>query len=305
MVQGITQGWNRGDDQPSHIRSTNHRLEVLSTLADGSEITLVDGAGVYLIDADGNKTGIQAVEGQFRVINQSYLYAIAEGYIADHYAVRRFGHNEDVGTSPETVSHIGGLMHYPASALTLRIRSSDADDDGDPADTGARTLWVQGLDANWAIQDETITLNGTTAVATALSYIRLLKMKVITAGTSLANEGAITAYDNGNTLPIMAIGPLENESHSASYSVPAGNTFYMTYWYGADASLKGSDIELFAQDEFGGLMLMKRSIAVLDGVYTLDLSVPMVFTEKTDIEVRAVALAAGAIVSSGFVGWRE
>ena len=274
-------------------------------LAAGAEVELVDPTGVYLRDTTGANVGVKMIDGKLRTINQPYLYAISEGDVADHYAVRRFGFNSDVGTSYETVSYIGALMHYPAAALTLRVRSNDVDDDGDPADTGARTLWLQGLDANYAIQNETITMDGTTAVATSKAYIRLLKMKVVTAGTSLANEGTITCYDNTNTFPIMAISPLTNESHSASYTVPAGQTFYMTYWYGSEASLKGSRIQIFAQETFGELMALKRTLTVLDNVFTMEMGIPMVFGEKTDIEVRAIALAAGAIVSSGFVGWRE
>jgi len=273
-------------------------------LVAGAEVGLVAGTGVYLIDSTGAVFGVRQTNGQIRTINTPYLYQIAEGNIAEHTAVRRYGHNSDVGTAPETVSHIGAVMYYPAIAEILKIKSDDVDDDGAPVGTGARTVWLQGLDNNYAIITDTITMNGTTAVDSNVAFLRLFEMKVVTAGTSGRNEGTITAYGNDGTSKIDAIGAEENLSHSASFTVPAGQTLYIVSIVISDASLKGAEVSLYAR-EFGGLWENYRPYVILDNIITLPLSMPLVFTEKTDVELRATALAAGAVIAGGFSGWRE
>ena len=44
--------------------------------------------------------------------------------------------------------------------------------------TGARTVLIEGLDENYDIQSETVTMDGTTNVVTTNTYIRLFRMTV-------------------------------------------------------------------------------------------------------------------------------
>lgn len=269
-----------------------------------NDIVLDPSSAVRFVDETGTVYGIRQISNKQLVSSKPYLYDIAEGNLPDHYPVRQFGHNADVGADWETIAHGGGLAYYPTSALTLRVKSDDVDDDGAPAGTGAHTVWLNGLDANWNYQSETVTMNGTNAVATTKSYIRMLKMIVVTAGTTGYNEGIICCRDNTDANIMMCIAPGENESHSALYSVPSGNVVYITGWYGSEASNKGSDIALWVR-EFGGLWLMRRDMVVLDTNFVIPMDVPLCFTEKTDIEMRARGILAGAVITGGFVGWRE
>lgn len=273
-------------------------------LIDGAEVGLVDGTGVYLIDSTGAIFGTLQTDGQIRTINTPYPYQIAESNIPGHYPVRRYGHNHDVGTSPETVSHIDALMYYPAVAEILMVRSDDADDDGDPAGTGAHTVWYQGLNNAYGLITDTITLNGTTAVPTNKPFLRVFKKRVLTAGASGHNEGTITTYGNDNASKIDAIYDGENESHSASFTVPAGQTLYILDLTISDSTLKAASVDLYACP-FEGLWYLKRPYSIVSGATPIPLSLPLVFAEKTDVELRATAIAAGAVVNAGFDGWRE
>ena len=111
-------------------------------------------------------------------------------------------------------------------------------------DTGARTIYVVGLDANWVLTNDTITMNGTTAVNFNVDMLRVLSATVLTAGTTGTNEGEITIFGADGTSKIMAIAAGEGISHSASYSVPAGVTFYIVDQFISDASLKGANLSL-------------------------------------------------------------
>ena len=147
-------------------------------------------------------------------------------------------------------------------------------------------------------------MNGATAVTTTRSYIRMLKAKVVTAGTTGSNEGTISVKDNTDTDTLMCIAPNENESHSAIYSVPAGQTAYLAYWYGSEASSKGSEVTVWIR-EFEGLWLEKRGVVLLDDNFVIPLDLPIKLAAKSDIEIRAKGILAGAFVTAGFEGWRE
>ena len=102
--------------------------------------------------------------------NIPYGYAVTQSNISGKTPVRRYGHNADVGATWETLYHESDLYVYLTSAERLQVASTDVDDDGDPADTGARTLLVQGVDATGAAQTEIVTMTGTTPVVTTNTW---------------------------------------------------------------------------------------------------------------------------------------
>lgn len=256
------------------------------------------------IDESGAVYGIKHVENKPRVSAMPYLYDIAEGNVADHVALRRFGVNGSVGTSWETVHHPSSLRTYLSSAEQLKVASDDADDDGDPAGDGARTVTITGLDANYASLTETVTLNGTTNVTTTESFLRVFSVVVATAGVTRYNEGTITVSNNADSVVIDQIEPQENGSMAATYTVPAGYTAYIVQAMATEASSKGSEFGLWMR-LFGGLWTQKRGIVLLDNNIVVPMPVPMKVPEKTDVEIRAKAVLAGALVSAGFEGWIE
>lgn len=106
---------------------------------------------------------------------------------------QKFGYNTDVDSaSSEVIWAVGGPYTILTSASTLTIVSSDVDDDGDPADTGARTIIIYGIDANRESQTEVVTMNGTTNVVTSSTWLGINRVAVASAGSSQANEGNIT-----------------------------------------------------------------------------------------------------------------
>jgi hypothetical protein len=233
-----------------------------------------------------------------------YLYDISEGNVPNHYPVRRFGHNDNVATSWETIGDLSALNNYLTSAEQLNVISSSVNDDGDPVGTGARTLFINGLDSNYDLQSETITLNGTTAVITTKSYLRILKAYVVTCGSAGTNVGNISIRNNAGSVNLEYISATEGETHCCSYTVPADNTVYVTGWFATESSSKGSMIAIYTR-ELGEAWRQRRLLTLLDSGLYIPFEVPFKIIEKTDVEVRAKGLLAGAIVSSGLIGWRE
>lgn len=137
-----------------------------------------------------------------------------------------------LGTNPVAAasdSFWPGSTPYPwiPSARTLEVVSSSASDVA--AGAGARTVLVQGLDANYNQISEVVTLNGTTVVALANMYLRLNSALLTGAGSSMTNVGTITFRDTGagatrGIIPVDPDGQGIGFLSQSAYTVPAGFT---------------------------------------------------------------------------------
>jgi hypothetical protein len=233
---------------------------------------------------------------------------VARGQVDGHKALFKFGINGDVGTSVETVWAQGGTYVYPASATVMKISSSSADDAS--AGTGARTIVIFGLDANYNEISESVILNGQTAVNTVNSYIRISRMNVATAGSGATAAGTIYAGTGAvnSGVPAVVYGMIAlnaNQTQMAFWTVPAGYTLYLTgvfYTSGNTTANAWTNFQLI-QRPLGGVFRQQSSSRLAgNGDFILDLHTPIAFAEKTDIEIRAVASSGASNVSAEFEG---
>jgi len=114
---------------------------------------------------------------------------------------RLFGRNAAVGTTPETIWESGAAYTWPAAAAVLEITSSDNVADN-AAGTGALTVTLEGLDANYLEITETVTMDGQTNADTTLAFLRVNRMFVATAGSGLTNAGDIYASTGAQTVGV-------------------------------------------------------------------------------------------------------
>ncbi len=218
-----------------------------------------------------------------------YCLRIAQGGVSGVISENKFGRNPDVDVGTEDIWSQGGMWVAPTAACVHAIVSSSANDAS--AGTGARTISVTGLNGSYAITTETVTLNGTTPVNTANSYVIIHRMLVLTCGTGGTNAGTITATaSSGGTVSIgMVIG--KGQSQFCIYQIPAGYTAYLTKYICSTNAGPSShvDVELFAKP-FGGCFNLKGTITLdTDGVSSdvREYLVPLQFTEKTIIKLTA------------------
>lgn len=232
-----------------------------------------------------------------------YEIDIAKGIVPGRTAVRRFGHNEDCGAAEETIWEAGSLYVYLTSAEQLKV-SSDAAATDIPASTGAWTILIYGLDANYRIVTETVTLENPGPVTTIQSFLRVCIAQVTTAGTGGKNAGNISVKNNADTITLAYIPIGENETHMALCTVPAGHRFIMLARQGGELAAKVSHI-LFYIREFGSVWQLHRDIVVKDSHFYVRMAMPWVLAARTDLEVRATATAGAGIVFGGFAGFYE
>jgi len=129
-----------------------------------------------------------------------------------------YGDNQDVdtGSVPEDVWPGGGAYSWPTSAATTVITSSDSNDA--TGETGARTVYVEGLDGDYDIINETVSLSGTNVVTLTNSFFRINSAYVATAGSSGINEGTVMLSQSGTVVAQMAANT--GKSLAAIYTVP-------------------------------------------------------------------------------------
>ena len=234
--------------------------------------------------------------------SEPFELQVARRQIAWHYTVHKFGFNSDIDDTLETVWAQGGLYSYLAAATQLSVSSSSANDTS--AGTGARTVTLSGLDANYAEISETVTLNGQTAVTTTNSYLRIFRMVVNSAGSGgqnagviYAGTGTVTAGVPANKYATIVIG--DNQTLMAIWTVPANHTAYLLQTDVTVATTQNNKYctaSLVARP-FGEVFQVKDRFVKAESQTTLTYSVPLKFEEKTDIEYRAIGDSAGADIA--------
>lgn len=229
--------------------------------------------------------------------------AIAGGLFTGYSIVNKFGTNADIdtGTVPEDIWEGGGVYTgFPDSTLeTVEVLSSSVNDAS--AGTGARTIRITGLDANYAVQQETITLNGTTPVASANTYRRVHTATVLTAGSGGVNAGTITVRHSTTEANVfLSLVAGRNQSNCSGYTVPAGYTAYMRHVTVAIRGTSGSPLSSTVAVEgqiwtrsFGGVFRSRRPfVSSTNFPLEDDIYGGLVFTEKSDLILRITAVSA-------------
>jgi len=134
-------------------------------------------------------------------------------------SVHKFGRNSliNTGSTPEDIWEVGGTNPTPVIESQITVVSSSASDTS--AGTGARTIFVEGVDGNGLVVSETATLNGLTNVILANNYMFINRVKVVTAGSTGSNVGQITFTHSDGV--IASVEATRNQTLQAIYFVPS------------------------------------------------------------------------------------
>lgn len=159
------------------------------------------------------------------------------GNVDGQTSVNKFGRSTNVDSGVDTdiwdranSTDDQDIWTAPTTARTHDIASTSASDTSGGA--GARTIQVYGL-TSWSTAEvsETITMNGTSNVATSNSYVIIHRMKVLTKGATNVNVGVITATAQTDSTVTAQINAGEGQTQMAIYGVPSTQTAYMTQLY--------------------------------------------------------------------------
>jgi hypothetical protein len=238
--------------------------------------------------------------------HEDFALQVARGQIPGHRSVVVFGYNGDVDQTEVTVWPYTGLVSHPATAIAMKVSSSNAADTS--AGTGARTVLIQGLDADYNEISEVVTLSGQTAVMTTKNYLRINYATVATAGSGQSAAGDIYIGTGTITAGVPAtvynlIKFNYNDTVTGHYTVPAGYTGYlMQGMFTAGQPTGSTSIEgRLVSSTADGIRRTTAIITLNNGTADYAFEYPLPIPEKTDIEATAIGSANNNSCSSMFV----
>jgi hypothetical protein len=238
--------------------------------------------------------------------HEPFELQVARGQIQGHRSIVVFGFNPDVDTAQVTVWPLPSLITFPAAPLQMTVSSTNANDTSNG--TGARTIVVEGLDANYNEVSETVTMNGQTAVTMTAFLIRINYAYVATAGSGngaagdiYIGTGTVTAGVPATTYDIVKFD--YNTTITGSWTVPAGYTAYVSQGLFSSGQSGGSN-QVQGRLLTRGTDNIRRTAAVTtlnNGVADYVFEYPIVIQEKTTVEATAIGSSSNNAVSSMFI----
>jgi hypothetical protein len=209
----------------------------------------------------------------------SYGLDIARKAERDYYHIHKFGSNPDIDSGAvESVWSAGGL--YPWNALetaqTLYCLSTSSSD--------TAILEIQGLDADFNPQTESLNLTGTTAVTTENTFIRVFRMKYINGG----NAGTVTARtvsDSGTVVAQIDAGV--SQTLMSVYTIPANTRGYLIQYIACTGKNRDAEVLLYTKEPAQNNFQLKSEMHTFQNSIIVPFGVPLVLPPKTDIDFRA------------------
>lgn len=229
---------------------------------------------------------------------------VARRQISFHEAFCQFGINTAVGTSNETVWIGSNTYTFPAAAAATTVSSSNAADTS--AGAGARTVLIDGLNADYERVTEVASLNGQTGVTLTNQYLRVNKIAVLTAGANGTSSGNIYVGTGTVTAGVPAAiinqtGLLANETESGFYTVPAGYTALINMWTMSSGNTTADEWTRFTLRirPLGGVFGIKAQYHIAaSGIYECKAAYPLPIPEKADLDILAATSDGSASVST-------
>lgn len=218
------------------------------------------------------------------ITNKDFFLEVSKGNVSGHSGHVFFSVDKFIGITEKTVGGIPGRYSFQASAVAMEIISTSVNDAA--AGTGVRTVLVEGLNASYVEQSETVTMNGTTNVNLVNTYLRINNITAKTAGSGGINDGDITVQLDAGGVAQSVIMTGANRSQDGVYTVPAGKTGHLLFINAI--SEKNEDIVArVLRRALGELFIEGAQVPLYQNVYNRDLIIPIPITEKTDIEIVA------------------
>ena len=200
------------------------------------------------------------------------------------------GSSDIITMTSRTLWNQNTSLVYLTSAETMELVSTSANDTS--AGTGTRTLLVDGLDSNYNIIQEIVTMNGLTPVTTSNSYLRIISLVSVPGGSSFSNEGKIscTSTSSGDLQAFIEINL--GGVFPISFTVPAGKTWFMLI--ASSQAGKAGEIKTSIHIRpLGGTFVSLAQFHLYQTTLTEEVGGIFSVSEKTDVTVRATNTSGG------------
>lgn len=276
-------------------------IEVKNDVGNPLNINILEG-GVAVDSANALPTRQLNDEG---LIAYARGAAVTETDVLNSYLVDKSGAVETLGTSPATmvtVWDVGGL--YPWTTFTgsgAHLFVASATDD---AKMRGVAITIEGLDSNYNLISETVTMDAsdtTTVQETTSNFYRVVRAFVSGTNTnSIPNDYDITFnYGSSGGTTVAKILASYGATQSCTYTVPDG---YQAFILAVNGS-SGQDDEITTMiwsKPYNAAWKQEKTFKFVSGTFEHNMRTPLVFEEKTDIEIRAYALVESSRIGTEF-----
>jgi len=208
----------------------------------------------------------------------------------------RSAYNANAGTTPATVWPKNTLYVFPTAASKMTLYSTAAD--------FGQLVLIEGLDANYVEQSEVLPLAGQTGSLTALSYLRINNMTVLSdspQGNISLGTGTATGGIPANTYGYIAAG--DNNDSTGVYTVPAGWTLnLMMGSISAGGSTGSQAVTADFRSGLAGVDYLTAKIVLANSFQPYPYNPELEIPSKTDVYVNAYTSSNTALVATTFNG---
>ncbi len=246
------------------------------------------------------------------------MLEIARGNVSGMTFIHKFGEAPDFDTGDNFVDIWDGAADGAAVDQNLYQYSTtdDIDSLSSSVDTDTQQIEVQGLDANFTLVTQIITITGQTTKALDTNLMRIFRMKNV-GSTTLA--GTVYCYVSGGTVTagvpvtdadVRAIISLHgtishNQTLMALYTIPAGKIGYLCQFYASSiGAVKTAIKEIHLEVRpFGKVFQTKHTSSLTDvgtSQFAHRFDIPEVTPAKSDVRIQADTDVSSAGVSAGF-----
>lgn len=214
--------------------------------------------------------------------------------------------NSPALVAPSDIWSGNTLYPFKTSATTMEVISTSTSDTS--AGVGARTVLVNGLDANYVEVSEIVTLNGTSEVAMVNTYIAINNAFLMLSGSSSVNIGDISIRDSGGGTVRAIIPAGYGITRSSVYTVPAGHTLSVHSIFACINRTAGGGQTQYATISNGqklsnGTMRLPFEFSISSNTPYLHEGVPgIIAAEKSTFFLRCVANSATIDLTAAWLG---
>ena len=171
-------------------------------------------------------------------------------------------------------------------ALNIKVTNTNNENLAN-TDLDGDTVEIQGLDENYEIQTETVTISGSTAT-TANPYKRIYRARYQNGvGFDVLTSARILIQTQTN-VTVAKILEDQGQTLMAIYTVPAGFTGYLMRLDVTAQETATGEFKLMVREGGTGSFAIRHVAEVTGrgGAYQLEYPIPQSFPEKTDIDAR-------------------
>lgn len=204
---------------------------------------------------------------------------IASGDVSGYSHINKFGYSNNI-SSLSTIWDGSNIYTYSTSAGVVTI-SGTSDDDG-------AVIEIQGLDTNYNIVVQDVTLDGSGDGTASTNLIRIFRARVKTPSSGeTSNVADLSIRIAGGERAKILAG--NGQTLMAVYTVPAGKTAYLlNLTLSVDKNVDVIYKVMVREIDDGGFQI-KGQFGTFGTSLDHNYPVPLKFTEKTDIEIQADA----------------